>query len=232
MKKTINISHLILLILGLLFYTSIGLLFVIADVKLRVLVFLLLLFVVPFKKQHYLLIIISCIVGFIISPFSNWQLIVSNVLSWGTLIGSLFGSLLIYEDVFSGGDFASISKFFKNKNKVAIHAYYAFKIIPMISDLLDRLSKAYMVYGKRKYIGKKKTIKFKIFIDVIDSFFNELLTIMFSQVRIMNRRECVAYSVSQEKRAVSLKMLITQILITLCVITVFVLRFLNIHLCC
>jgi len=232
MRKTINISHLILLFLGLLFYTSIGLVFVIADVPLRVLVFLLLLFVVPFKKQHYLIIIISCIIGITLSPFSDWKLLVLNTLSWGTLIGSLLGSILIYDDIFSGGDFASISRFFKNKNKVAIHAYYAFKIIPMLSDLLDRLSKAFMVYGKRKYIEKKKTAKFKIFIDALDSFFNELLTIMFSQVRIMSRREGVAYSVSQEKRAVSLKLLIIQILITLSVILIILLHFLNINWCC
>jgi hypothetical protein len=225
MKKTINISHLILLILGLWFYTSIGLLFVIAYVPLRVLIFLLLLFVVPFKKQHYLIIVISCIVGFVISPFSDWQQVVPNILSWGGLMGSLIGSLLIYEDVFSGGDFASISRFFKNKNKVAIHAYYVFKIIPMIVDLLDRLSKAYMVYGKRKYIGKKNHVGIKIIFDAIDSFFNELLTIMFSQVRIMNRRETFAHTVSQGKRVLKVKLLIVQLLIVLFVTAVSILHF-------
>jgi len=225
MKKTINISHLILLILGLLFYTSIGLLFVISDVPLRVLIFLLLLLVVPFKKQHYLIIVISCIVGFIVSPFSDWQQVVPNILSWGGLMGSLIGSLLIYEDVFSGGDFASISRFFKNKNKVAIHAYYVFKIIPMIVDLLDRLSKSYMVYGRKKYIRKKSYVEIKIIFDAIDSFFNELLTIMFSQVRIMNRRETFAYTISQGKRVVNLKLFIVQLLIVLFVATMSPLHF-------
>lgn len=85
----------------------------------------------------------------------------------------------------------------------------------MISDLLDRLSKAYMVYGKRKYIGMKKSLKYKIFIDALDGFYSELLSIMFSQLRVLDRRENVAYSVSQQKKAINSKLLIIQSLIIL-----------------
>jgi len=215
MQKTYNISHLLGLFLGLLFYTSIGLLLIVSNVPLRVVVFFLLLFLANFKKQHYFIIIISCLVGLVISPYQDWRLTLSNILSWGCLTGSILGSILIYKDIFSGGDFASISKFFKNKNKVAIYAYYVFKIIPMISDLLDRLSKAYMVYGKRKYIGMKKSLKYKIFIDALDGFYSELLSIMFSQLRVLDRRENVAYSVSQQKKAINSKLLIIQSLIIL-----------------
>ncbi len=198
--KIYYISHLTALFLGLLFYTSIGLLFIIANVPLRVIVFLLLLFVAKFKKPHYIIIIISSLVGLVISPYNNWQIVVSNVLSWGCLTGSILGSLLLYESVFSGGDFASISRFFKNKNKVAIDAYYAFKIIPMISDLLERLLKAFTVYGKKKYLANSDISKFKMFIDMLDSFFNELLAIMFSQFRVMDRREKVAdYNIFQKR---------------------------------
>lgn len=218
MQKTYHISHLTSLFLGLLFYTSIGLMFVLSNVPLRVIVFLLLLFLASFKKQHYIIIIISCIVGYLISPYNDWKIFISNILSWGCLTGSVLGSLLIYKEVFSGGDFASISVFFKNKNKAAIYSYYVFKIVPMISDLLDRLSKAYMVYGKRKYIGTKKSSKIKIFIDAIDGFFSELLAIMFSQLRVMDRREKVAYFVSQQKKAISSKLLIIQSLIILFII--------------
>lgn len=221
MRNTYKISHLIILILGLLFYTSIGLLFVITDFKLRVIVFLLLLLVANFKKEHFLIITISCIVGFIINPHQNWNIMASNLLSWGALTGSILGSLLIYDNIFSGGDFASTSRFFKNKNSVAIHAYYAFKIIPMILDLLDRLLKAYVVYGKKKYIGKKKATNLNILIDVIDSFFNELLTVMFSQTRIMKRRECIANVMSQKKRSLNCKLILIQSAVTLSVLIFF-----------
>jgi hypothetical protein len=89
----------------------------------------------------------------------------------------------------------------------------------MISDLLDRLVKAFMAYGKKKYVKKNKSAKFNIFFDVIDSFFNELIAIMFSQIRIMSRREDVAYIVSQGKRAVGLKLFVVQMLIILFVVT-------------
>lgn len=220
MQKTFYISHFTGLLLGLLFYTSIGLLFILSNVPLRVIVFFLLLFLASFKRQHYVIIIISCIVGYFISPYHDWKIIISNILSWGCLTGSILGSLLIYKEVFSGGDFASISRFFKNKNKAAIYSYYVFKIVPMISDLLDRLSKAYMVYGKRKYIGINKSPMFKIFIEAIDGFFNELLTIMFSQMRVISRREKVAYSLSQQKKEISSKLLILQSLIILLIIVV------------
>ena len=131
-----------------------------------------------------------------------------------------FGSLIIYEDIFSGGDFASISKLFKNKNQVAIYSYYVFKIIPLIGDLLYRLSKAFSVYGKRKYIAENKNQKIKILIDTLDSLFNELLSIMFSQVRIMNRREKVAFLLSQQRRAINLKFIILQSLITILIIVI------------
>ena len=156
------ISHLRALLLGLLFYTSIGLIFVIPNVSLRMIVFLLMLFLADFKKQHYYILIVSGVIGILISPFHNWELIISNVLSWVGLTGSIIGSILIYEDIFTGGDFASISRFFKNKNTVAIHAYYAFKLIPIITDTFDHLIKAFVVYGKRKYVREKKMPKRKI----------------------------------------------------------------------
>ena len=220
-NKTYQISHLTALFLGLLFYTSIGLLFITPNVPLRIVVFLFMLFLADFKKQHYFIIVVSCLVGLVVSPLQDWQITLSNVLSWGGLTGSILGSLLIYKDIFTGGDFASISRFFKNKNTVAIHAYYAFKLIPMISDLLDRLIKAFMVYGKRKYIEEKKSPKYKIVIDAVDSFFSELLQIMFSQVRVMNRREKVAYLVSQQKRAISAKMFMSQVVVIFIVFITF-----------
>lgn len=216
--RTCSISHLTALILGLLFYTSIGFLFVIPSVPLRVIVFLFMLILADFKKQHYYIIIVSCVIGLVISPFQDWKLIISNVLSWVGLTGSVIGSLLIYEDIFTGGDFASISRFFKNKNIVAIRAYYAFKLIPMISDLFDHIIKAIRVYGKRKYMQEKKMPKRILVVDAVDVFFSELLQLMFSQVRVMDRREKVAYLVSQQKRTIRLKYLVVQVLIVLSVL--------------
>lgn len=224
-NRTCLISHLTALFLGLLFYTSIGLLFIVPNVPLRVIVFLSLLFLADFKKQHYFIIMVSCVIGLLISPIQDSVLVLSNVLSWGGLTGSVIGSLLIYKDVFTGGDFASISRFFKNKNTVAIHAYYAFKLIPMISDLLDRIIKAYMVYGKRKYTREKKTSISKIAVDAVDSLFSEMLQIMFSQVRVINRRKKVAYLVSQQKRTVYLKFLIVQAIIISLVMVSFVVNY-------
>lgn len=219
-QKVITVSHLAILILGLLFYTSIGLLFVIPYVPLRLLVFLLLLIVANFKKQHYVIILVACIFGLIINFSIDWQTTISNALSWGALAGCILGSILISENMFSGSDFASISKFFKEKNKIAIHSFYAFKIIPMILFLLDRLSKSYMVYGKKKYIAKKEKIKFKVIIDVIDSFFCDLLVIMFSQERIINRRTAIAFVVSQGKRIISLKMFVVELVVLISVLIV------------
>lgn len=212
-NRTCLISHLTALFLGLFFYTSIGLLFIVPNVPLRVIVFLFLLLLAEFKKQHCFIIIVSCVIGMLISPIQDSGLVLSNVLSWGGLTGSVIGSLLIYKDVFTGGDFASISRFFKNKNTVAIHAYYAFKLIPMISDLLDRITKAFMVYGKRKYTKEKKTLISKIAVDAVDSLFSEMLQIMFSQVRVMDRREKVAHLVSQQKRTIRLRLLVIQLMI-------------------
>jgi hypothetical protein len=224
-KYSLNVSHLVLLILGLFFYTAIGLIFIIPSVMLRVIVFLLLILVAQFKKQHYIVILIACIIGLLINPFSDWQFVISNVLKWGTLTGCIVGGIIIYENIFAGGDFASISKFFKNKNKIAIYAYYVFKIMPMIFDMLDRLAKAYMVYGKRKYVTKTNSFKLNIFFDVTDSFFNELLTIMFSQIRVLSRRETVAFAVSSGKRTVSLKLFVVQLLVILFVLTALILHF-------
>lgn len=226
-SRTYQISHLTALFLGLFFYTSIGLLFVISNVPLRVVVFLCMLFLSDFKKQHYYIIMVSCVIGLAVSPHQDWKLIISNILSWVGLTGSVIGSLLIYKDIFTGGDFASISRFFKNKNAVAIHAYYVFKLIPMISDSLDHIIKAYMVYGKRKYMDEKKTSKRKIAVDAVDSFFSELLQIMFSQVRVMGRRERVAYLVSQQKRTIRPKFLVVQTLIVFLVMAYFVFVLLN-----
>lgn len=227
--KSLNISQHFALLLGVLFYTSIGLLFIMPDVLIRVFVFLLVLSVANFKKSYYLIIAFSFLIGYIINPVAHWETIIFNVLSWGTLVGCILGSILIYQDIFTGGDYASISRFFKKKNKVAIHSYYVFKIIPMIFDLLVRLAKAYRVYGKRKYVNKNKVIAFGIFSDVVDSFFNELLTLMFSQIRILNRREAASYFVSQGKREVNMKLFVVQILIILLVITSSILYFLNVN---
>lgn len=224
---TYQISHLTALFLGLFFYTSIGLLFVISYVPLRVVVFLCMLFLADLKKQHYYIIMVSCVIGLVVSPHQDWKLIISNILSWVSLTGSVIGSLLIYKDIFTGGDFASISRFFKSKNTVAIHAYYVFKLIPMISDSLDHIIKAYMVYGKRKYMGEKKTLKRKIAVDAVDSFFSELLQIMFSQVRVMDRRERVAYLVSQQKKTIRPKFLVVQTLIVFLVMAYLVFIILN-----
>lgn len=225
--RTYSISHLTALLLGLLFYTSIGLLFVIPNIPLRVIVFLFMLILADFKKQHCFIIIVSCVIGLVVSPLQDWKLIISNVLSWVGLTGSVIGGLLIYEDIFTGGDFASISRFFKHKNIVAVRAYYAFKLIPMISELLDHIIKAFRVYGKRKYIGKEKTSKRKIVVDAVDVFFSELLQIMFSQVRVMDRREKVAYLVSQQKRTIGLKFLVLQILIVSLVLACLILCYAN-----
>lgn len=208
--KKFSISHLTALLLGLLFYTSIGLLFVLSSVPLRIVVFLLILILADFKKQHYYIIIFSCVIGFFVSPLQDRVKIISNMLSWVGLTGSVIGSLLIYKEIFTGGDFASISRFLKDKNAVAIHAYYVFKLIPIVSDLLDHIIKAFMVYGKRKFMMERKVSKCKIAVDAVDHFFKELLQIMFSQIRVMNRREKVAYLVSQQKRTASLKFLVIQ----------------------
>ena len=223
--KTISISHYMALFLGLFFYTSIGLLFVISYIPLRIGVFLLVLILADFKKQHYFIIIVSCVIGFAVSPLQDLVKIISNMLSWGGLTGSVLGSLLIYKKIFTGGDFASISRFVTNKNSVAIHAYYAFKLIPVISDLLDHIIKAFMVYGKRKFMTERKISKSKVAVDAVDSFFNELLQIMFSQIRVMNRLEKVAYLVSQQKRSISLKFLVIQSLIIFMVMSYFVILY-------
>ena len=212
-QRTYPISHLAALLLGLFFYTSIGLLFVISSVPLRVVVFLLMLLFANFKKSHYLVVLVACTIGALISPMQDWGTTLSNALSWGGLTGSVIGSLLVYKDIFTGGDFASVSRFFKNKNAAAIHAYYAFKIIPTITDVLKHILEAFKVYGKRKYMEEKKTPGIKIAIDVVESFFSELLRIMFSQVRVMDRRERVAYPVSRQKREIGRKALIIQVLV-------------------
>ena len=210
--RTYPIPHLAALLLGLAFYTSIGALFFISSVPLRVAVFLLTLLLAHFKKQHYYVVLVACAIGFIISPIHDWKTTFSNVLSWGGLTGSLIGSIQVYQDIFTGGDFASISRIFKNKNAAAIQAYYAFKVIPIISDVLDHILQAFKVYGKRKYKAATNAPKGRIAVDIVESFFTALLQIMFSQVRVMDRRESVAYLVSQQKRKIGRKELVIQVL--------------------
>lgn len=223
-QRTYPISHLAALFLGLFFYTSIGSLFVISSVPLRVMVFLLMLLFAHFKRSHYIIVLVACTIGFIISPIQDWATTLSNVLSWGGLTGSVIGSLLVYNDIFTGGDFASVSRFFKNKNAVAIHAYYVFKVIPMITDLLKHIQDAFQVYGKRKYMVENNASRRMIALDVIESLFSELLHIMFSQVRVMDRRERVAYSVSRQKREIGRKALIIQVLVITLVIACLIVR--------
>ena len=96
----------------------------------------------------------------------------------------------------------------------------------MIFDLLVRLVIAYRVYRKRKCFNSK-VISFELFLDVLDSLFNELLTLMFSKIRIINRREASAYIMSQVKRKINIELLAVQVLNILFVTTTLILFLLN-----
>jgi hypothetical protein len=223
-KKLIKIPHFFALTLGLVFYSTIGFLFVSPNVFLRIWIFFLFFFIVKYKLKHYLIIFTSGFIGFLINPTNNNFEILTNILNWSTLTGCILGSLMIYEEIFSGGDFASISKYFKNKNKVAVYLYYIFKIIPLLLDIIERIAKAYFVYGKRIYYSKSK-FRIDIAIDIVVSFFIELLLLMFSHFRIIERRENVAFLTTQNKKEVPINILIFQLLISISILFTLILSF-------
>ena len=208
----ITLPHSLCLILGLIFYTCMGLLFIIPSMPLTVSVFLILLVGNQKWKENLKFICIALVFGLLVSLVDTSDSKLVNSISWGSLIGSLLISISFYTEIFFGGDYASISRLFPEKyNKnVAIMGYYIFKIVPEMQNRLNRIGRAYRAYGRRTFY-KKKSWRIQIIIESLIVFFLESVEIFLSSERIIERRTEVSIDASRMRRSMRLRVLIIEI---------------------
>ena len=218
-QSHLEVTRFLYLTLSLLFYTGIGFLFIVPSIVARVLALLIMIIgagKTALKLRTLLIAIIAGIlIGLLETPYQPFV----NLLSWGSVVGAMLISIDLYEDVFKGSDVASLAVLFPGSKKiiVAVSAYYAFKIKPELEKRLKRIFLATKIYGVRRYPNAKLQWV-RILPDSILTYFLESLDIMFSQERVMHRRQDAVIKASKDKRTASPRILFILIVLPLIVV--------------
>jgi len=197
-----KISRFKYLILSLIFYTAVGLLFIVPSITTRIIVFFIVLSLIGKMAFQPIAWIILATVGAIFGYFDEQYSVIYAVITWFTTAGAMIGITIGYEKIFKGVDYASVSTLFSKEKKYNISTigYYVFKIIPELKELFPKIFEASIVYDSRNSKGR-----FSLFIYGLAIYMIESLSMFFKYERLLWYRRYVVTNVSSKKRLIRLK---------------------------
>lgn len=214
MSLRIPLPRILCLILGLSLYTAIGMMFIVPWLPIRLLIFLVVLLAVGKGAFQPIIWGIAGIFGLMFGIIDDNFTIVTGIISWIAITGSMFGAAAAYNNVFQGADFAAVAIFFPKqmKTSVALTGYYVFKIIPDLRASLSRVAEAEYIYGSRNmHTGASRV--FSLLIQTLVTYLLEALALPFSNQRIMDRRRSVVVKAIAKPKFVEVRIFLLMILV-------------------
>jgi len=198
----IEVNRFKYLILSLMFYTAVGLLFIVPSITIRIIVFFIVLYLIGKMAFKPIAWIVLAIVGATFGYFDEQYSILYASIAWITTAGAMIGITIGYEKVFKGVDYSSVSALFSKEKKynISTAGYYIFKIIPELKELFPKIFEASLVYNSRSSKGF-----FSLFIQGLAIYMIESLSMFFKYERLLWYRRYLVANVASKKRLILLK---------------------------